>query len=604
MNLLWEKPAAAPTVRPHRLRPYQEQAVAAVLREWESTPSTLLVMATGLGKSECFSHAIKRRLESHGGRALVLAHKKELIEQAAKRIHKVTGLKCDIEMADQWADMRAVAAPVIVSSVQTQNSGKVARMERFEPRMFTVLVIDEGHHAVSDGYRRIVRYYKENNPLLRILGVTATPDRADEEALGQMFDTTAYVHEINDGINGGWLVPILQRSVQVQGLDFSGLHTSKGDLDGNELAALMEAEEEAHGLVSSSIDLCGDRQTLIFSASVRHGEMICEILNRHRQGCARFVEGRTPEHDRRRMFEDYSAREYQFLVNVGVVTEGVDVPGIEVVVMGRPTKSRSLFAQMVGRGTRPLPGLVDGLDTDEQRRHAIATSDKPHLEVIDFVGNAGRHKLISTADILGGNYSEEDIETARTAVEKADRPVNAMEALAQAKRSREAREAREAANEKERKRRAHVKGIAHYATAVIDAFDLFDITPKPLRGWDASRMATEAQVISIVKNSGGKIGEEEARKLPLAHASQLIEKYKQVISPAMLKRLKKYNLPTDISRDQAKAIMGSIFRDKSAPWGLPPRPEDVARILGNKAWPMASATVPPPHEQPFEDVEF
>jgi superfamily II DNA or RNA helicase len=171
----------------HTLRPYQEQAVSNVFKEWETNDSTLLVMATGTGKTQVFSEVIRKS----GRRALVIAHREELIWQAVKRIESF-GVNTTVEMAALVADNSLWNdRPTVVSTVQTQKG----RMNRFRPYDFDLLIIDEAHHATASSYRRVLNYYKQN-PKLKVLGVTATPDRADEEALGQVFQSVAYDYEI------------------------------------------------------------------------------------------------------------------------------------------------------------------------------------------------------------------------------------------------------------------------------------------------------------------------------------------------------------------------------------------------------------------------
>ena len=359
-----------------KLRSYQEAAVDGIFEAWRSARSTLLVQPTGTGKTVTFAHVINRMPM---GRALVLAHREELIVQAADKIARVTGAKPDTEMAEMRADHGMFGkARVVVSSIQTQCAGRNGdtRMKRFDPQEFGLLVVDEAHHATAPTYRRVLEHYGQNQDL-KILGVTATPDRHDEEALGQVFDSVAFDYELLDAIRDGWLVPIHQRSVVVDGLDYSGVRTTAGDLNGADLARVMEYEETLHGIAHPTVELAAGRKALVFAASVAHAERLCEIFNRHSTGCARFVTGTTPKDERRGMLADYAAGKFQMLVNVGVATEGFDEPGIQVVVMARPTKSRALYAQMAGRGTRALPGLVDAHEAADARRAAIAASAKP-----------------------------------------------------------------------------------------------------------------------------------------------------------------------------------------------------------------------------------
>jgi superfamily II DNA or RNA helicase len=201
------------------LRNYQRAASDATFAEWKDNPSTAVVLPTGCGKTILFADVIRRCSPK---RAMVIAHREELIWQAKDKIQRTTGLACEIEMGNfkAQADLFGKAS-VIISTVQTQTSGGDGggRMGKFDPMQFGVLIIDECHHATSKSYRKIIDYYR-TNPDLRILGVTATPDRADEEALGQVFQSVAYDYEILDAINDGWLVPIEQQMVNIEGLDF------------------------------------------------------------------------------------------------------------------------------------------------------------------------------------------------------------------------------------------------------------------------------------------------------------------------------------------------------------------------------------------------
>jgi superfamily II DNA or RNA helicase len=174
-----------------KLRSYQADAITRIESEWKSHRSTLLVLPTGAGKTVTFAEIIRRAFPR---RSLVLAHREELVFQAQSKIDSVTGWhgQVAIEMGDTRADMGCMLGGprVVVSTIQTQASGGNGggRMTRFDPRLFGVVIVDEGHHSTSASYRRVLDWYM-TNPDLRVLGVTATPDRADEEALGQVYET-------------------------------------------------------------------------------------------------------------------------------------------------------------------------------------------------------------------------------------------------------------------------------------------------------------------------------------------------------------------------------------------------------------------------------
>lgn len=419
-------------------RDYQEKAIQHPFDVWaKGQKSTALILATGLGKTICFAHILSRVAPK---RTLVLAHRKELIEQAKDKIERSVGLDCSVEMAWERAEEDLFKRkPVIIATVQTLNSGnRTKRMERFNPMDFGLVVIDEAHHATADTYRRVLEYFGRN-PELKVLGVTATPDRTDEEALAEIFGQpdTWFQYDILDGCNDGWLVPITQLRCEVSSLDFSHVRTTAGDLNEGDLAKIMEAEENIQGVCHPTLEvlyglpgktlstipvpqwtehLCGlgrtPRRAIVFTVSVAQAEACANILNRVVPGIAEWVCGKTPTEDREATLARFANGRTAVVVNCGVLTEGYDNPGVEVIIMARPTKSRSLYTQMIGRSTRPLPGLVDAMVTADGRKGAIEHSLKPRCRVVDFAGNSGRHKLICCMDVLSGKSSSEAVERA------------------------------------------------------------------------------------------------------------------------------------------------------------------------------------------------
>src|SRR5215813_12632438 len=233
-----------------QLRDYQQLAHDSILEQWKTHQSTLAVLATGLGKTIIFAHVIKSMQPK---RALVLAHRAELIWQAVDKIRRAAGLECEVEMADYSANTNLFhRTPVVVATVQTMNSR--TRMTRFKPHDFGVVIIDEAHHSTTDTYRKIIDYFSAN-PDIKILGVTATPDRADEEALGQVFKSVAFEYDILTGVQNGWLVDVTQQFFVVKSLDFSHVRTTAGDLNGRDLNAVMEAEENIQGIIHPSLEV-------------------------------------------------------------------------------------------------------------------------------------------------------------------------------------------------------------------------------------------------------------------------------------------------------------------------------------------------------------
>ena len=542
-----------------KLRDYQTKAIEAVEKDFESCTSALIVIPTGGGKTVVFSHIAKRFTDR--GRVMILAHREELIRQAAHKVGLITGIGPDIEMASEYADIRTMHGkqPVVVSSIQTQVSGRggKGRMTRFDPFEFSLLICDEAHHAIANSWRKVIEHYRQN-PNLKVLGVTATPDRADEGALGQVFEKSSFVYDIADGIGDGWLVPIQQRSVFVQGLDFSTARTTAGDLNGADLAAIMEFEENLHAIATPTMELAAGRKTLVFAASVAHAERLCEIFNRHKADCARFVCGATHDDIRKRAVADFKTGKYQILVNVGVFTEGFDEPSIEVIVSARPTKSRSLFCQMIGRGTRPLEGVVDAHpDSSEMRRGAIASSAKPMVEVIDFVGNSGKHKLVSCADILGGKYDDEVVDRAKKMAAKEKGPVDMSKMLDAAKALLFAEEAATRAK-RDAATRAGLLATAKYSSEIVNAFDILDLGPSTAMDGDKSRRPTPAMMEALRRG-----GIKDPTKLSFAQAQAIMGKVQErrrvgQCTLPQAKVLKRYGYDTNMSFTEARKTIDAI----------------------------------------------
>lgn len=541
------------------LRPYQQAAVTAVLDAWKDDASTMVVMPTGTGKTVVMAELIRRLFPK---RVMFIAHREELIFQARDKIEAVSGFKAEIEMADLRTVSDGIFADpqVVISTIQTQTAGGDGggRMSKFLPEDFGALFCDEGHHSTASSWRRAIDYYRQN-PRLKVLGVTATPDRADEEALGQVFESVAFDYEILDAIRDGWLVPIEQQMIHVEGLDFSRVRTTAGDLNGADLAAVMEFEKNLHAVADPTIQISGDRRTLVFAASVVHAERLADILNRHKPNSAAWVCGKTDKGVRRQMLIDYAAGRIQYVVNVGCLTEGFDDPGVELIVMGRPTKSRSLYAQCCGRATRPLPGIVDGLDSNAARVAAIAASRKPCCEILDFVGNSGRHKLMTTADILGGNVSDEAIQRAVDRA-KADGGRVRMD-MVLSEEEEKVKAEKEQARLAEEARRARLVAKVKFRAVQVNPFDVLDIAPRKERGWDHGRELSEKQKNLLLKQGINTDG------LPYSQAKQLLaEIFRRwdgsLCSFKQAKVLKKFGYPSETGRDEAKKIIDALAANR------------------------------------------
>lgn len=551
------------------LRPYQQEAYDCTIAKLEECNSALCVMATGLGKTIYFAHIVKHFRDK--GRIMVLAHREELIYQARDKMHAVTGVQAEVEMAQEWASSNLFyRTDIVVSTVQTQIAGgEGGRMQRFKPDDFSLLVIDEAHHAPADTYKRIIEYYRRN-PDLKVLGVTATPDRHDKKAMGQIFEEVAYEYGMEDGINDGWLVDIEQISKFLQTLDYSQVRSMAGELNGKDLAKVLEHEEIVHAFVDGIMDGAGDRKTLVFAASVVQAELMAEIFNRssRKPGSARYVTGTTPKEIRRAMFKDFSAGEFQYLVNVGVLTEGYDEPGIGCVALARPTKSRPLYGQMIGRGARVLEELdIDQYDDEVERKAAIAASNKPRLLVLDFVGNAGKHNLVTVADILGGKYDDDVVElAAQNAAEKSaktGKPADVASELQQAEREI----AKRASMREDAVWRDKVLLRAKFSSAKINPFNVLDINPVRELPWHKGRQPSQKQMAFLNKNGVDIDG------MSYTHIKQTIDAiFKRIEngepSYRQTKQLMKRGIDTTkITFEQAGKMMGELQRNRwQTPW--------------------------------------
>ena len=555
------------------LRDYQLRARAAVLDAFKEGNSTLLVLPTGAGKTIVFASLIKAFFPR---RAMVIAHRQELIFQARDKIRDTTGLTVEVEMGEHRAAGGSQAglfgrrSSVIVSTIQTHTAGGdgMGRMGKFDPTQFGLLIIDEAHHSTSASFRRMIDYYR-SNPALKVLGVTATPDRGDEEALGQVFETVAMDYEILDAINDGWLVPISQQMVFAGDLDLSSVRTQAGDLNGADLAAVLESEKVLHQVATPSIEIIGDKRTLCFTASVKQAEQLSEIFNRHRPGMSAWVCGKTDKDERKKINADFNDGKIQVLCNCGTHTEGFDSPAVEVIIMAKPTKSRSLYAQMVGRSTRPLPGIVDGPTDAAARKSAIEQSAKPSCLVVDFVGNAGRHKLVTACDILGGNVSEDVVESVTRTLREGGKPVRVDVALAEEEEQEKEREQKRLAEEA---RRSRLVAKVGYSRQSVDPFDVLQIQPCKPRGWDNGKQLSEKQR-NFLRKSGL-----DPDTLNYSHAKQLIGEMigrfdKHLCSLRQASLLKKFGYPIDgVTFEQASATIDALKKNN---WKKPSVPDNA-----------------------------
>jgi superfamily II DNA or RNA helicase len=380
---------------------YQREAVDSILKAFETHDSTLLVLATGLGKTQVFTALAKEWTDRD---VLILAHRDELVSQAAKRYEQMTNMQVDIEQGDLKASL---SAHIVVGSVQTvQRQG---RLDRLGKERFGLVIFDEGHHAVSPTFRRPLEFFSSAKQLL----VTATPDRLDGQSMKQLVQGVAYQMDILDGVRQGYLVPADGERWHLDTIDLTMVDKTAGDLRAGQLdEAMLKATE---GIVRKVLEHHPDKKAIVFTPGVRSGEFATARFNALAPDSTAFISGTTPYWVRRQIVADFKAGKYVRLVNCQIATEGFDCPDVDMIVMGRPTCSRALYAQMAGRGFRAPPEVfsIDGKENDAARQSLIAASNKPRLLILDFVGNSGKHSLATPEDILGGEMEPAVVERAK-----------------------------------------------------------------------------------------------------------------------------------------------------------------------------------------------
>lgn len=444
------------------LRPYQETARQKVQEEWEEGKKrTLLVLPTGTGKTIVFSKIIEDRVKK-GERVLVIAHRGELLEQASDKLYKSTGLKTATEKAEQTS--LGSFYRVVVGSVQTLQREK--RLNQFPPEYFDTIVIDEAHHAISDGYQRVLKHFEDAN----VLGVTATPDRGDMRNLGSYFESLAYEYSLPEAIKSGYLSPIKALTIPLK-LDLSNVKQQAGDFSTKDLGTALDPYLEQ--IAEEMKKQCFNRKTVVFLPLVKTSQKFRDILNKHGFKAAE-VNGESA--DREQVLKDYEEGKYNVLCNSMLLTEGWDCPSVDCVIVLRPTKVRALYSQMVGRGTRLAPG-------------------KKELLLLDFLWHTERHELCHPANLIA---TDEKVAKKMTEnIEELGAPIDLEEAEQQAKEDvaleREESLAKQLAEMKKRKRKL-VDPLQFEMS--IQATELTDYVPS--FGWQMSP-PTDKQVKALEK---------------------------------------------------------------------------------------------------------
>ena len=349
------------------LRPYQAEAKQAILTAWdEGHRKTLLVLPTGCGKTVVFSSVAENQVNK-GHRVLIMAHRGELLDQAADKLKEATGLDSALEKAESTS--LGSYLPVTVGSVQSLAQEK--RLARFPHDYYQDIIVDEAHHCLSDSYRRVLDYFPEAN----ILGVTATPDRGDMKNLGEYFDSLAYEYAMATAIREGYLCPIKAQMIPLE-LDIAKVGISNGDFSAGDIGYALEPYLEQ--IAVEMANYCQGRKTVVFLPLIATSQKFCGMLN---EAGLRAAEVNGNSEDRAEKLADFAEGKYDVLCNSMLLTEGWDCPAVDCIVVLRPTKIRSLYQQMVGRGMRLSPG-------------------KNELLLLDFLWLTDRHDLCRPSALI------------------------------------------------------------------------------------------------------------------------------------------------------------------------------------------------------------
>lgn len=436
------------------LRPYQEQAKTAIIKSWEEYQKSLLVLPTGTGKTIVFSKVAADRTAA--GRVLIMAHREELLSQAADKIWKSCQIPCSLEKAESTC--LGSQEPITVGSVQTLMSER--RLSQFRSDYFQTIIVDEAHHVLSDSYQRVLSHFAD----AKVLGVTATPDRGDKKNLGQYFENLAYEYSLLDAINDGYLCSIRAKTIPLQ-IDLNHVKISQGDYQAGDLGNALEPYLEQ---IADCMTEYMDRKIVVFLPLVATSQKFCQMLkNRGFRACE--VNGNSP--DRAEILQDYEAGKYNVICNSMLLTEGWDCPSVDCIVILRPTKVRSLFCQMVGRGTRLHSG-------------------KDHLLLLDFLWMCDRHELCRPACLIAKNDKEAKAITEKIAESEDGLEIREAEELAEA----DAKAEREAAlaRELEAQRKKKSKLINPLAVEIMLQVDDYE----PAFMWEME-LPTEKQIKSL-----------------------------------------------------------------------------------------------------------
>src|ERR1700690_861524 len=554
---------------------YQANGYDAVYNAYLDGPlATMCVLFAGGGKTRLASAIAADWPGSIRGvseRVLFLAHRDELISQGRGALSRAVGTMVDTEKAEERSSK---LSRIVVGSVQTLQQQR--RLDRFKHDDFGLVVLDEAHRASgTPSYKRIIDHFHG----ARFLYLTATPMRSDKKSMGLITKHVAINHGMAWGIHEGYILEPEVHSIYVDSIDISNVSAVAGELNKEEMDAVMSVEKTQRAIARAPLDTVGNRTTILFSGpSVGTAERLTEILNDpdYRPGCAKLVHAGTPEEERREVKKQHEAGKFQILVNVGIYTEGYDSPQVSAIVLARMTKSRTLLEQMACRGDRLLPGIGQ-LPTKHERLAAIASSAKPKFLVVDFHGNMGRHDLPSLVDVFAGDYAPAVQKAAKELLKK--EPMTPEEALERAAASEEKKETEKF--NRAAMRRAKLKVNVRWSSKVYNPFSLLGVPEAPTLARDEP-LASPSQV-AMLERAGLKAPLEGWRSATAREILGAIEARRAagLATPRQAITLGKMGVDTSkMTTEMASYMVGALFANKEQHkfWGwLPGQKERILK---------------------------
>lgn len=480
------------------LRDYQERAIKRTIEEFDAgRRSTLVVMPTGTGKTYMAGSLIRQMAEERGWRTLALAHRGELIDQAADAFTNL-GLFVGIEKASSRG--LSLGEPhAVIATVQTLQG---RRLQSWPRDYFDLIWTDEAHHAPAQSYLNVYDHFRT----ARHLGVTATADRGDKINLGCVFDSVAFEYSLLDAMTAPAPGPYLSRLEVVQcdiPIDLRAIRTTAGDLNAADLEeALRPHVEPIANAIKREVE---GRSTLVFTPDVNSAMAIataCQSLGMR----AAWVSGDDP--DRAEKIRKFKDADIQVLCNCALLTEGFDAPRTSAIVLCRPTKSRALYAQMIGRGTRLWPG-------------------KENCRIIDFEWICGRHQLVKPVELLSTRMTSDDDDEAKVqkrAQELIDsgEESDLLEAIEEAGKEIEEAKRRREISIAARERNTNYRRVRYDPLAGYHAIGMPTTFPREARPLPA----TEKQ-LETLRNMGVQVNDDISRRRASMMLDVLIGRVKQ-----------------------------------------------------------------------------